>query len=205
MIEKFEIIFNICIGLGIALPLLDAVLGIFSSILNFDIDVDLGGHGASADNFAPINIMCICFSLVVFGAVGRLVEVFMINTLFTIGCFLGLIAISIGSYIVLYKFVVAPLKKNNAKAITAWDLLGTRGTLTLRINADSQGTVSLKDSTGAMISYVATAKEDVLKIWEYEIPQGIEVTVIDVDLDKKTVFIKPVDTFENLKLKNKNT
>jgi hypothetical protein len=62
--------------------------------------------------------------------------------------------------------------------------------------------VSLKDSTGAMISYRAAAKADVLKTWDGVIPQGTEVLVVDVDEPRKTAYVKPLQTFENQRLKS---
>ena len=184
-------------------------MGFFGSILN--IDFEIGGHqvgdlfelsgDADAVPILPFNIMCLCFALVVFGAIGKLTLVWMVNALAILGILLGLIAISFGAYYLVFKFIVKPLKYNNAKAIKQWDLFMTKGKLTLRITTDSPGTVSLRDSSGAMISYCATAKEDVLKAWDGVIPQGAIVTVVDLDTDKKIAYVKPLDTLENHRLK----
>jgi hypothetical protein len=191
---------------------LDLLLGVIGSVIN--IDFDIGGHhigdmfdadlndAGDAVGPLPFNIMCLCFSLVVFGAIGKLISEFMINILATIGCMIALVAISVFSYRLLYKYIVKPLKTNNPKAIKEWDLFANKGRLTLRIAHDSPGVVSLKDSTGAMISYRAYAKNEVLENWEGEIPAGIEVMVVDIDLDSKMAYIKPLDTLQNFQIKN---
>ena len=213
MIKTVEFIFNVSIGLGLAIPLLDTLMGVLGSFIDVDFDIgghhvgdvfDLGGEGsADAGNAIPLNIMCLCFGLVVFGALGRLTVGLMVNALAVIACFIGLIVISTGAYALLYKFVVGPLKKSYPKAIGYWDLLGSKGKLTLRISHNSPGTVSLKDSTGAMISYMASARAAVMKRWDGEIPQGADVIVVDIDTSKKMAFVKPLDTFDNQRLKQK--
>jgi hypothetical protein len=211
MIETLSYIFTIFILLGLAVPLLDVLIGIFGSVLN--IDFELGGHhfgdmfdfgpdaGADAGTFVPFNIMCLCFAMVVLGALGRLALGLMTNALAVIGCLLGLLVISFGAYLAVYHFIVKPLKRNNPKAIGEWDLFAAKGKLILRISKDSPGTVSLKDNTGAMITYRAKAKENVLELWDGMIPQGTEVIVTDVDTAGKAVYVRPLDTLENLNLK----
>jgi hypothetical protein len=200
MIETLIFIFNVCIGLGLAIPLISVALGFFGSILNTDFDI---GGESGADTGIPINIMCLCFSFVVFGAFGRLLASFIHGIIASVGILLGLILLSYGSYLLVYKYVVKPLQKNNANALTQWDLFGTKGKLTLRIAKDSPGTVSLKDSTGALISYVALAKDDVLSAWDGIIPQGADVIVIDVGDSENAVYVNPLDTLENHKLRIK--
>jgi membrane protein implicated in regulation of membrane protease activity len=145
--------------------------------------------------------MCLCFGLVVFGAVGRLAVPLMVTPWAVVACILALLALSAGAYALLFLFVVKPLKKSNPKAIGQWDLFGEKGKLTLRITRESAGTVSLRDSTGAAISYAARAKESVLEIWEGVIPQGAVVIVTDVDECNKTLYVKPANTMDNMRLK----
>jgi membrane protein implicated in regulation of membrane protease activity len=211
MSSTFHFIFNVCIGVGLLIPLLDVLLGFLGSVFDFDLEIgghhfgdvfDLSGDGAQMDSPLPFNMMCLCFGLVVFGAIGKLVAQLMTNVLSAVLLLFGLLLLSAGAYILLYRFVVKPLKKSNPAAIRSWDLLGTRGKLTLRITDSSKGTVSLKDSTGAMISYRAAAKADVLKTWDGVIPQGTEVLVVDVDEPRKTAYVKPLQTFENQRLKS---
>jgi hypothetical protein len=211
MIEALSYIFTVFILLGLALPLLDVLLGVFGSLLN--VDFDIGGHhfgdmfeisGGDTGAVVPFNIMCLCFAMVVFGALGKLTLSLMVNTLAVIGCLIVLLAAAFGAYFAVYHFIVKPLKRNNPKAIGEWDLYAARGRLLLRITRESPGTVSLKDNTGANISYKANAKESVLDLWDGIIPQGTEVIVTDVDAASKTVYVRPMDTLDNFKLKDKN-
>lgn len=203
-------IFSVCIGVGILVPILDILLGLAGSIFGFDFDI--GGHHAgeifgidgSSDvsgSSLPINIMCLCFALVVFGALGKLAVGLMDNIAVGIGLCAGLVLISVLAYRLLYTLVVKPLRKNDPRAIGSYDLLGKRGRLTLRITSDSPGTVSVKDSTGAKISYIADAKADVLALWDGCIPKGAEVIIADIDEDMKKAYVKPLNTFENQSLK----
>lgn len=214
MTEALSYIFTVFILLGLAVPLLDVLLGVFGSLLN--VDFEIGGHhfgdmlefsggetGGDAGTAVPFNIMCLCFAMVVFGALGRLTLSLMVNVLAVIGCLIGLLAAAFGAYLAVYHFIVKPLRKNNPKAIKEWDLFATKGRLLLRITKDSPGTVSLKDNTGAKISYQAKAKDNVLDLWDGVIPQGTEVIVTDVEAGSKTVFVRPLDTLENFKLNDK--
>lgn len=219
MIEALSYIFTVLILLGLAVPLLDVLLGVFGSVLNIDFEV--GGHhfgdlfdfspsadagvdvSGDAGTVLPFNLMCLCFAMVVFGALGRLTRGLMVNTFAVIGCLIGLLAVSFGAYLAVYHFIIKPLRNNNPKAFVEWDLFAAKGRLILRITKDSPGTVSLKDNTGAHISYRAKAKENVLDLWDGLIPQDTEVVVTDVDPGSKTVYVRPVDTFKNHDLSKK--
>lgn len=187
-------IFSIAIGLGLIIPLLSLAFGF------------LGVDGDTGDAFPfPIHIMCLCFSLVVFGAVGRVLSPLMHTAIAAIGCLMALVALSLLAYRLLLRYVVTPLKRNNPKAIKPWDLFAQKGTLTLRITEGSPGLIALKDSTGASISYRAYAKQDVLDLWNGEIPTGTEVMVVSVEEDSKLVYIKPLSTIQNVQIKSKET
>lgn len=201
LIDGIEFVFYVCIGLGLIVPFLSLLFGFFGPLLDVELDF-IDDVPADAGQAIPLNLMCLCFSLVVFGALGRLITGLMINLYVLIGLLLLLLIVSFASYIVIYKYIVKPLKRNNPKALMQWDLFGMKGKLTLRITKSSEGTVSLKDSTGAMISYKAAAQEDTLNAWDGMIPQGAEVMVVDIDTQSNTVFVKPLDTFENHKLRN---
>jgi hypothetical protein len=216
MIDALSYIFTVLILLGLAVPLLDILLGVFGSILN--VDFEIGGHhfgdmldvnlhadtGGDAGTVLPFNVMCLCFAMVVFGALGKLTLGLMVNPFVAILCLLGLLAVSFGAYLAIYHLIVKPLRKNNPKAFGEWDLFAARGRLILRITRASPGTVSLRDNTGANISYRAKARENVLELWNGLIPQGTEVVVTDVDALNRTVYVRPLDTFENNNLNIKN-
>lgn len=163
---------------------------------------DFGGDGSvDAVSPFPLNFMCLCFSLVVFGATGLFAAGYMTSVWMIIGLLVAIVLISAAAYYLLYKFIVQPLKKSNPRAIDRWDVFAAKGKLTLRIVSGSPGVVSLKDSTGAAISYRADAKPDVLLNWDGEIPQGTEVQVVDIDAVNKLVYVRPLDTFDNHKLR----
>jgi hypothetical protein len=160
--EKLTFYFNVCIALGLVLPLLDLALGFLGSLLDFDFDIgghhmgDVFGSGGDAGgdgNVLPFNIMCLCFGLVVFGALGRLSERLMVSAWAIAGTLIGLLGLAFLAYWLVFRFIVKPLKKSSPTAICQWDLLSAKGKLTLRNTKDSPGMVSLLDSTGARISY----------------------------------------------------
>lgn len=191
-IDRLIYLFYVAIGLGLIIPLLTLSFGFL------ELDAD------SSDTLPlPINLMCLCFSLVVFGAVGRAISPLMDTAPFTIGCLIALLALSVAAYKIVLKYVVTPLKKSNPKAIKQWDLFAQTGRLTLRITEESPGLISLKDSTGANISYRAYAKKDVLDAWNGELPTGTEVIVVDIDVDANITYVKPLSTIQNVQLKSK--
>lgn len=191
-IDLLIYLFYVAIGLGLIIPLLTLSFGFL------ELDAD------SSDMLPlPINLMCLCFSLVVFGALGRAISPLMDTVPFTIGCLIALVVLSVAAYKVVFKYVVTPLKKSNPKAIKQWDLFAQKGRLTLRITEDSPGLISLKDSTGASISYRAYAKKDILETWNGEIPTGTEVIVVDINVDENITYVKPLSTIQNIQLKSK--
>ena len=196
MIAAMEVIFGICIGLGLLIPFLSAVFGYFGALLDLefdfvdDISVDTGGA-------IPLNLMCVCFSLVVFGALGHLFARFLTSVLALVILLIVLFAVSFGAYSLIYRYIIRPLKKNNPRASQHIDFLGSKGKLTLRITAGCPGTVSLFDSTGAPITYRADTTAETLKIWDGSVPQGTEVLVVGTDEASNTLYVKPLNTFEN--------
>lgn len=185
-------IYYAAIGLGLSIPLLSLLFG----FLGLDAD--------SGDTLPfPLHSMCLCFSFVVFGAVGRVLSHWMTTPRSTVGLLVALAALSAAAYRLVFNFVVRPLKKSNPKAIKPWDLFAQTGRLTLRITNDSPGVISLKDSTGATISYRAYARKDVLEAWNGEIPTGTEVIVVDIEEASKIIYIKPLNTIQNVLLKRK--
>jgi membrane protein implicated in regulation of membrane protease activity len=178
-------LFYVAIGLGIAIPLLNLLIGFVDSI--------------EPDLPIPLNILCLCFSFVVFGAIGSALTRLFANPL----PFILPVPPAIAAYFLLYRYVVKPLRRNNPKALNPWDLLANKGKLTLRIAEGSPGVVSVKDSTGATISYRAYAKEEILKTWGGEIPTGVEVTIVGVEPETDLLYVKPFDTFQNFNLKER--
>ncbi|MCB8815960.1 hypothetical protein [Desulfosporosinus shakirovi] len=188
-IDTMTILFNICLVTGFAVPILSLLTGVFGSILDVDFDLDTNHD---FDGLVPFNLMSTCFALIVFGSLGRLFAPYMINTVFTVVIIALLALVSFVAYIVLYKYVIVKLKRNNPLAITSDDIVGAVGKLTLRITKDSDGVVSVLDSTGASISYRARVC-DFYKLDDTgRIDQGTEVVITGVDKDANIYYVHPL-------------
>jgi len=182
-------LFNICLLTGFAVPILSLLTGVFGSILDVDFDLDTDHD---FDGLVPFNLMSTCFALIVFGSLGRLFVPYMINTLFTVVVIMLLALVSFVAYLVLYKYVIVKLKRNNPLAITSDDVVGSVGKLTLRVTKDSDGVVSVLDSTGAAISYRARVC-DFYKLDDTErIDQGTEVVITGVDKGANIYYVHPL-------------
>ena len=59
-LETWQIIYLCCIGGGLAVPLLDVLIGALGSA--FDLDLDFDGD-SGFDGPAPVNLMSICFGV----------------------------------------------------------------------------------------------------------------------------------------------
>jgi membrane protein implicated in regulation of membrane protease activity len=155
--------------------------------MDLDLDTD---HGF--DGLVPFNLMCTCFALIVFGSLGRLFAPYMTNTLFSAVIIALLALVSFIAYLVLYKYVIVKLKRNNPLAITSAEIVGSVGKLTLRVTQDSDGVVSVLDSTGAAISYTARVC-DFYKLDDTgRIDQGTEVVITGVNKDANIYYVHPL-------------
>lgn len=96
---------------------------------------------------------------------------------------------SIIAYTFVYKIIVRKLKANNPLALRPRDLIGMTGIVILRITTDNVGVISLKDSTGATITYRATLSPYAGIEGEYVINQGQEVIISDFDIEKKICYV----------------
>lgn len=171
-------VLDICLFIGFIIPLLDILLG----SLDFIPDIDF-------DGLIPFNLMCFSFALIVFSSSGLFFIRFMSNTIILI-LLLGVSLIaSIISYTFVYKFIVRKLKASNPLALRPRDLIGMTGIVTLRITTDNAGVISLKDSTGATITYRATLSPYAGIEGEYVINQGQEVIISDFDREKKICYV----------------
>ncbi len=188
-IDTMTSLFNVCLLTGFAVPILSLVAGVFGSIsdLNFDLDTN---H--DFDGLVPFNLMSTCFALIVFGSLGRLFVPYMVNTLFTVGIIVSSGLVSFAAYLVLYKYVIVKLKRNNPLAITSTEIIGSVGKLTLRVTQDSDGVVSVLDSTGAAISYRARVCDFYKLDATGRIDQGTEVVITGVDKDANIYYVHPL-------------
>ncbi|MCL2579751.1 MAG: hypothetical protein FWE32_06925 [Oscillospiraceae bacterium] len=183
-------IFNLAIIIGFVIPLLNLFTGWFGGIFGGDLDVDVdAGKGVSGHGLIPFNIMCLCLFLVVFGAAGHMARPHMTNLLFTALLLAGCFVVAALAYAALYKLLIKRLKENNAAALSYHRLRGMSGEVTLTITGEGMGTVSLKDSTGAAISFRAKIDPDLRDQLPATIKTGERVVVTEVDPANKLCYV----------------
>lgn len=183
-------------------PEMDAdVGGDFSGDLGADVDLDFDAPDLDLDAFGAdaaadlgevelsgeaevpagmplrFNIYCLCLSLVVMGAIG----VFAMETqsglpqFFTIAS--GFV-LALAAYALLYRFVIGPLKTNDAAALRSKDLQYRHAKVSFRILPDSPGKIETTDAVGAAISYRAEMDTDICKT--DRIDEGEEVVITEI-------------------------
>lgn len=187
--ETWQVIYNCCIGGGLAIPVLDVLIGAVGGALDLDIDLD-GDSGF--DGPSPVSLMSICFGVVVFGAVGRL-------------CLLGLpplagAAISAAAGVagawLLGRYVILPLKKNRPLAHSMRDLKWKEGVVKLEIRKDFVGTITMLSATGSKVTFSAKPAPWVNRA----ISVGQTILVVEVDAEKRLCTVCPVEDIEHLKM-----
>lgn len=171
-------VLELCLFIGFIIPLVDILLG----SLDFISDIDL-------DGLIPFNVMCFSFALIVFSSFGLFFIRFTSSTIILILILGEALIASIAAYVLVYKFVVRKLKSNIPLALKPRDLIGMTGIVTLKITTDNVGVISLKDSTGATITYRATLSPYAGIEGEYVIDQGQEVIISDFDREKKICYV----------------
>lgn len=166
-------IYLIFILAGIIVPLFSLFLGGLDSLAP-EIDLDLDGDGNLG--VVPFNFNCLLFALVVAGAVGRLCNHFL-PPLFGV---VIAAACGAGAYLAIYKLLIVPLKRHNAKAMQAGDALFRHVKVITRIPVDGTGEVQLEDAAGSKITYLARY---VYADFEQRAPieTGAEVKVLDAE------------------------
>lgn len=215
-------IFNVCVLVGFAIPLLNILMGWFGDFFSFDADVDAdldsdlsadldtgidldggGGGGGDAAGIFPFNMMCLCLFLVVFGVTGNFTKRWMSSVLtavvfIAVGVIIGLVF-----YVLLYRLVIVRLKRSTTYTISYGDLVGRRAEVTLRITDDSLGMISVLDSTGTFVSFRAK-KDPELKDKMLEIiPKGDTVIITEVNSKDKFCYISTSPSeFVSGKIKN---
>ena len=182
-------IFNVCLVTGFAIPIISLVMGAFGSVLGMDLDIDTD---TDVDGLVPFNLMSLCFALIVFGVIGREYATYMTDMLSAVLLIALSVTISFVAYVMIYKHVIVKLKRNNPSAITSAEIVGSIGKLTLRVTHDSDGVVSVPDSTGAAISYRARVSEFYKLDETGRIDQGVEVVITEVDNDARIYYVQPL-------------
>jgi len=185
-------VFSISIILGFLVPLLSLLAGWLGGVFggSADVDVDVGkGAGGSLSALFPFNLMCLCLFLVVFGMTGRATLGLMTNILFTVLLLAGCFLVAAFFYWALYKVLIKRLKENDAAALSIHNLRGRSGEVTLSIRGDSMGTISLRDSNGAAISFRAKIDPCLKNQMPPVIPVGEQVVITEVDAQNKLCYI----------------
>ena len=190
-------IFNLCVLLGLVIPLLNIFTGWFGDMLNadfdfdadidmnVDLDADLSGSGGSI----PFNVMCLCLFLVVFGVAGHVAKRWMQGG-WSIALLLALcLALAAAFYVLLYRLVILRLKRNRPYAESYADLAGRRGEVSMRITPDALGTIRVRDSTGAFLSFRAKIDPDLAPRMPAVLPPGTTVVVTEADVREKLCYV----------------
>lgn len=144
-----------------------------------DLDAGAGADLGGTDGGMPLrfNIYCLCLSLVTMGAMG----VFAMETMEGLQRILTLaggLVLSILAYVLLYRFLILPLKRNDAAPLRAKDLQFRRAKVSFRILPESPGKIETRDATGAAISYEARMDPDICRA--ARIDEGEEVLITEV-------------------------
>jgi membrane protein implicated in regulation of membrane protease activity len=135
---------------------------------------------------------------VVFGALGQMTKRFMVSPLFMVLLMFGCFILAGLSYWTMYTQVVKRLKQSDASVLGYCDLRGRSAEVTLVIPADSIGTISMRDSTGAPISFRAKMDPDLREKLPATIPRGETVIITDVDVANKFCYVSlPFYKFSN--------
>lgn len=185
-------LFDICLLTGFAIPILSLLTGALTGAFGFILDVSFDlNTDHNFDGLVPFNLMSICFALIIFGSLGKLFTPYMTSILFTIIIITLLILISFMAYLMLYKFVIVKLKRNNPSAIMSNEIIGTIGKLILRVTKDSDGVISVLDSTGATISYRARISDSYKSKCE-KIDQGTEVVITGFNKNENICYVVPM-------------
>ena len=144
-----DTIYTILIAAGIVLPLLSLLFGGVDALLG-GVDLDLDGDGNAG--FLSFNFNALLSSLVVVGCIGKLcLSSF---HLWPVSLVAGLIC-GAAAYILICKFLILPLKRNNAKAMRAEDALFQHVNVIETIPEGGTGQVELTDAAGSRITYLA--------------------------------------------------
>jgi membrane protein implicated in regulation of membrane protease activity len=197
-IATLHTIFNICLGVGFVLPILSILTGWFGDFFNVDFDVDVdvsadaGLDGPEFGGVVPFNMMCFCLLLIVFGAFGKACARWMTSLGVTAALLLGILAVAVFFYWLLYTLVIKKLKSSDSQALSYDDFAGRRGEVTLPIRDGQIGMISVKDSTGSYISFRAKIDPGLQDFIGDAIPHGETVLVTEVNAREKLCYVSPL-------------
>lgn len=157
-------------------------------------DLDAGEVPAGAEGhggfFLRFNLYCLCLAFVVMGAVG----LFALETLTgaaRVAVLIGGVLFALAAYLLLYRFVVWPLKRNDAHALRLNELRFRHARVTFRITKDSPGTIETRDAVGAVIGYRAQIDPEICT--RERIEEGEEVMISDIDKEHQLCYVIPAE------------
>ena len=182
--------FNLSLCIGFIVPIISLIFGTIGDV---DISTPLEISGLPA-----ISLTGTSLALITFGALGRFFAAYINNPWISLLAGLFIIKMSMEAYRFIQN-LTNKLKSNKSYALTYEDLVGQEGIITLRVTATSDGTISLKDSTGASISYVAKIKAVDNMDKSYYIPQGEKVVIVDFDIKNKICYVEQLNKIEESK------
>ena len=186
MKEKMDFVYNGLLIVGILIPLINVALGGLGDVLDIDFDMD-GDTGFDCP--LPVNITCLFFSCAVIGLVGgRLNNVF--HELLSL--FLALLCGAAG-YVLLYRFVIRPLKRNDASATNTQEMRGAVGTVTVAIPYGGIGEAKFKDKLGSSISYLVRYNDTDFPMYD-TIKVGSSVSVVGIEGETLVVCMAPSES-----------
>lgn len=147
--DTLNTIYNVCIILGLLLPILSLVISGIDSVVELDIALD----GDADIGFIGFNFNCLLFSLLIFGSVGKLtIDIPVISLAASV--IIAFITGAIG-YVLTYRFLIYPLKNNKSFALNSNSLIGSTVKVSSKIPIKGCGEVCTTDATGCLITYLA--------------------------------------------------
>lgn len=144
------------------------------------------GPGLAKGFPVRFNMYCLCLSLVVMGAMGIFALTNFAGPMRAVMIAAGVV-LAVVAYVLLYRLVVFPLKRNDASALKAGNLRFRHAKVTFRILPDSPGKIETKDAVGARISYQAAM--DPKLCFAERIEEAEEVVITRVDKENNTCYV----------------
>lgn len=187
--EKLDILFQVCMILGFALPSLNLIVGFFDGLDGVS-DLNFDGDGGAANTFFAFHFMCFMLAVGIFGILGKaLLGRIALGLVLLLAVGSGVLA-----YAAMYRLVFLPLSRNREKVESHkfQDLIGRQGILILQITSEHNGTIQTTDNTGAAITYMASATEEELKKHQNCMPLGMQVRIVEVREEKRCCYVEKI-------------
>lgn len=172
-----QLLFSVCLGVGVGYTILSFILGNLFSIGDFSGDFEMGS------NISPIKPAPIAAFLTVFGGVGLIfINTFKFITVLSIASTLGVLV----GYLI-YRFILIPLHKaQNTSTVEKQSLIGHEATVTNKILQGSYGKITYHVN-GSTLSSPAKSEDG------NEISVGTTVEIIYIE--HNTYYVRPKNNF----------